>query len=199
MRIVREQRLLSIGSLAYLVLLLVAGIVWGRSQWPFYALFMSAVFALVAFIYERSPLSPLVLWALSIWGLTHMIGGLVEWNGDIVYQATVLPGLRFDKVVHAFGFGAATAACFQLIEDKFGADGKERTIAWFAALSGLGLGAINETIEFLIARYTAHSNVGGFLNTGWDLVANAVGATIAAVLCVRLRARSGAASTSSPS
>jgi hypothetical protein len=40
----------------------------------------------------------------------------------------------------------------------------------------VGLGALNELIEFTAALIMAQTNVGGYLNTGWDLVANFVGA-----------------------
>jgi len=61
-----------------------------------------------------------------------------------------------------------------------------------AAFVGLGVGAVNETIEFLITLLPADSNVGGFSNTGWDLVANALGAATAAWIAPRLERRSGA-------
>jgi putative membrane protein len=112
-----------------------------------------------------------------------MVGGLVEAGDHIVYEWMVIPGtLRFDKVVHAFGFGFATLACYELLRPSYG--GTDRGAAAFAALAGLGLGALNEMVEFLIARYSASSNVGGFTNTGWDLVFNTIGATIAAAYCV---------------
>lgn len=95
----------------------------------------------------------------------------------------VIPGtLRFDKVVHAFGFGFATLACYDLLRPSYA--GSDRGAAAFAGLAGLGLGALNEMVEFLIARYSESSNVGGFTNTGWDLVFNTIGAVVAAAYCV---------------
>ncbi|MBK5228543.1 MAG: hypothetical protein JJE05_08555 [Actinobacteria bacterium] len=54
---------------------------------------------------------------------------------------------------------------------------------------GLGFGAINETIEFLITLLPGDSNVGGFSNTGWDLVANTLGAATASLLAGTLGTR----------
>ena len=48
--------------------------------------------------------------------------------------------------------------------------------------AGMGFGAANEIIEFLATRVLPETNVGGYENTGWDLVSNAVGCLIAAVL-----------------
>ncbi len=55
----------------------------------------------------------------------------------------------------------------------------------------MGLGALNESVEFIATITIPETNVGGCLNTGWDLVANAVGATLAAVvIAVACRATS---------
>lgn len=181
-RVARDHPLVAAATAGYVVALLVAAAVWGRSQTPFYAVFMTLLMALVAVVYERRALSRLVLAGLSLWGLGHMVGGLVEVGGSIVYEWMVIPGtLRFDKVVHAFGFGFATIACFELLAPVY--RGTARGAAAFAALGGMGLGALNEMVEFLIARYSADSNVGGFVNTGWDLVFNTLGAVTAAAWC----------------
>jgi hypothetical protein len=58
-----------------------------------------------------------------------------------------------------------------------------------AATSGMGLGALNEVVEFAATLLVPETNVGGYLNTGWDLVANATGATAAVILIALRRAR----------
>jgi hypothetical protein len=50
-----------------------------------------------------------------------------------------------------------------------------------AALAGLGLGALNETAEFLITRLSSSTSIGGYRNTGFDLISNTIGATVAAL------------------
>jgi hypothetical protein len=50
----------------------------------------------------------------------------------------------------------------------------------------MGLGALNEVIEFAVTLSVPETNVGGYINTGWDLVANSVGAVGAATI-IRLR------------
>ena len=47
-------------------------------------------------------------------------------------------------------------------------------------LIGMGLGAMNEVIEFVGTLIFPNTNVGGYVNTGWDLVCNMTGC-IAAV------------------
>lgn len=46
----------------------------------------------------------------------------------------------------------------------------------------MGFGAANEVIEFLATIILPETNVGGYENTGWDLVANFVGSLLAAVV-----------------
>lgn len=46
---------------------------------------------------------------------------------------------------------------------------------WVVVLGGCGLGALNELVEFLISQTVPGTRIGGYENTGWDLVANLVG------------------------
>jgi hypothetical protein len=46
-------------------------------------------------------------------------------------------------------------------------------------MTGLGLGALNEVVEFVVATVLADSGVGGYLNTSLDLCANLIGALLA--------------------
>ena len=43
----------------------------------------------------------------------------------------------------------------------------------------MGLGGLNEVIEFAITLTLPETNIGGYINTGWDLVSNLVGVTVA--------------------
>ena len=42
------------------------------------------------------------------------------------------------------------------------------------AAAGSGFGALNEVVEFIAVLTIPETNVGGYENTGWDLVANLV-------------------------
>ena len=44
------------------------------------------------------------------------------------------------------------------------------------------LGALNEVVEFVAVLLIPNTNVGGYINTSWDLVANLVGCGVAASL-----------------
>ena len=132
------------------------------------------------------------LWCLSIWGLSHMAGGLVvvpeSWpvmgTNRVLYSLWLIPDrLKYDHVVHAYGFGVTTWVCWQGLRAALG--GRHQRVRptpglmLLCAAAGLGFGALNEVIEFAATLLVPETNVGGYLNTGWDLVANLFGATVA--------------------
>ena len=156
------------------------GLATGNSQVPYYAAFMAVLLALVALWDSRRHFSNLVLWGLALWGALHMAGGMIPLSGDrVLYNLWLLPFVRFDHVVHAVGFGFAGIAFWESVRPTV-----DRTAASGAAITmmgGLGFGALNEMVEFLITRVVPDTNIGEFENTGWDLVANTVGAGLAAL------------------
>ncbi|MDQ3343421.1 MAG: DUF2238 domain-containing protein [Actinomycetota bacterium] len=194
--LITERRVLAVFFIAYYAILLTYGAAAGSTQTIFYAVFVGGAALLVVKLYARARFSPVVLWGLALWGLAHMVGGLVQFGGEVIYERSLGSGeFRFDKIVHFFGFGFATLAAFELLRRTLAPDAPARSMAITAAFVGLGVGAVNETIEFLITLLPADSNVGGFSNTGWDLVANALGAATAAWMAPRLERDSGAAVT----
>jgi hypothetical protein len=48
--------------------------------------------------------------------------------------------------------------------------------------ASLGFGALNEVVEFVATLSIPETNVGGYENTGWDLVANLVGVALASLI-----------------
>ena len=46
----------------------------------------------------------------------------------------------------------------------------------------MGFGGLNEVIEFFLTLTLPETNIGGYINTGWDLVSNLVGVIAACVL-----------------
>ena len=176
----------------------------GNTEFLMYAVVMLIFIAIVYALHRCIRFSPLALWLLAVWGLLHMCGGTIPVDPSltdayraaatdadrptaaVLYSMRVHPDLpKYDQIIHAFGFFSATIACFQALLSLLSAP---RTIptAIAAALMGIGLGAINEVIEFIAVLSMPETNVGGYTNTAWDLVANTIGATLAAILCLKL-------------
>ena len=112
LKAIREHGLVAALFGTYYLFFILLGLMRGLKQLPFYALFMAAAAALVVLVHFRYRLSAGVLWGLTIWGLAHMAGGLLEVDGRVWYRVQLIPVLlRYDQAVHAFGFGFATLAC----------------------------------------------------------------------------------------
>ncbi len=184
---------MAVFSLLYTVGAVVASLAAGNSEFMFYIVVMAVLAAAVGVVHYRVRLTTACLWCLSVWGLLHMAGGLVPvpagWpiDGDqrVLYSMWLIPErLKYDHIVHAFGFGVTTWVCWQGLQ----AIAKPQVLAatfgslLLCAAAGMGFGALNEIVEFIAVLLIPNTNVGGYVNTGWDLVANFTGATIAAVV-----------------
>ena len=153
-------------SIPYLVLVLVAGAVVVRSE--------------VGVRY-----STLALTGLAVWALTHLAGGLIQLDdGRIFYNVVFFRWIHFDNVVHLIGFGSAGLACWEALTSS-GLRFSPRQSFFIACLSGMGLGAANEVFEFASTHVLATTGVGGFQNTGRDLVANLLGGLVAGSVAAR--------------
>jgi hypothetical protein len=167
----------------------------GNTEFLFYIAILILLLGVVALVHFRVGLSPGALWCLSFWGLAHMAGGLVPipegWpshgDHDVLYSLWIVPGhLKYDHLVHAYGFGTTSWVCWQALRGSIPLP-KEQVRPTLgrltlSALGGLGFGALNEVIEFVATLLVPQTNVGGYINTGWDLVANTVGAVLAVIL-----------------
>ncbi|MCL4693469.1 MAG: DUF2238 domain-containing protein [Candidatus Hydrogenedentes bacterium] len=194
---VKASSLVPVGvfTIAYLAIATVTAFARGNQEFIFYIVVVVLLVGAVLIVHRRVQLSQGVLWALSVWGLAHMMGGLVRvpegWpiNGDIrvLYSLWIIPNyLKYDHVVHAYGFGTTTWVCWQGLKSilrTYTTDPQPTFgLMVLSATAGLGFGALNEVVEFAAVLLVPETNVGGYINTGWDLVANSVGAATAALL-----------------
>ncbi|OGJ55084.1 hypothetical protein A3D11_03350 [Candidatus Peribacteria bacterium RIFCSPHIGHO2_02_FULL_49_16] len=175
----------------YLVIAILAAL--RLQNWEFvlyiFVVFAFAFVAVALRIKIHLPIS--MLWALSVWGLLHMAGGLFPvpagWATDggkqVLYSLWVFTDLlKYDQLVHAYGFGVATLICWWALKLLLRRSVTSGGVLLFCVLAGMGLGAFNEMIEFFAVLLLPETNVGGYINTGWDLVFNFLGCVIAAVL-----------------
>ncbi len=181
-------------TLLYMVLAIGGAFSRGNFEFLIYIGVMVVLIVLVGIVHVRVHLSLPVLWCLSAWGLAHMMGGLVpvpeSWpiDGDIrvLYSWWLIPDyLKYDHIVHAYGFGVTTWVCWQGLRSvlrEFGPAKPTFGLLVLCAAGGMGFGALNEVIEFAATLLVPETNVGGYVNTGWDLVTNLLGAVVAAVL-----------------
>lgn len=174
---------------AYLIAFSIVAIIHWNYEFIFYGIVLLLEIAAVAWMDRRVRFSTAVLIALAFWGLIHMMGGTLPipesvtepTRPPVLYNLRLNPWLpKYDQVVHAFGFGVATWAAAEALE-RILTPGKRGVGLFFALIFiGMGLGAMNEVIEFAATHIMPGTNVGGYDNTGWDLVSNGAGAVIAA-------------------
>ena len=134
-----------------------------------------------------------ILWGLTVWGMLHMAGGGVRIGHHVLYGQVLIPlsqeypVFRFDQFVHIVGFGVATLLMYHLLTPLLKPDLKRWTaLSIVVVMAGLGVGALNEIVEFLAVVLVPETGVGGYVNTSLDLVADLVGA-VAALVYIRLR------------
>ena len=130
---------------------------------------------------------------LTVWAALHLAGGGIIVGEGRLYDVLLIrlsqtyPVWRYDQLVHIWGFGASTLVMYSLLRRVF-----VRPIRNHVALSivlvmaGLGVGAFNEILEFVVSLIVPASGVGGYLNTSLDLCANLIGA-ILGLLYIRIR------------
>lgn len=186
-------------TLSYMALAIVGAVATGNREFAFYIVVMFVLMGAVAAVHRRVRLSSVALWGLSLWGLAHMAGGMApvpaSWpiNGDqrVLYSWWLIPNLlKYDQLVHAFGFGTTTLVCWEGLRSMLHSAGRPSPEPGLGSLTlcaaaAMGFGAMNEVVEFIATLLVPETNVGGYANTGWDLVSNLAGAVLAA-LAIRL-------------
>ena len=128
-----------------------------------------------------------LLWGLLAWSALHMAGGSIYLGATRLYERILLPLpiaglpiLRYDQAVHAFGFGLATLAMWHLLTPWLARPlHRGVSLGIVVAMAGLGVGALNEIVEFGVTLVVPESGVGDYQNTALDLVANLCGALLA--------------------
>jgi hypothetical protein len=187
---------------AYVAAAIAAAVVAGNREFVFYIVVMAVLIGAIVVVHRRVNLSIGLLWGLAVWGFLHMAGGLVLvpegwlYNGPnaVLYSLWLIPDrLKYDHVVHAYGFGITTWLCWQALAAAAEARGGGRVrptlgLLTLCAAAGMGFGAFNEVVEFAATLLVPNTNVGGYENTGWDLVSNLIGCIVSALL-IRARER----------
>jgi hypothetical protein len=190
------------GVAAFTVFYVSAFTLWflsiGNYEFIVYIVTMAILIALVGFSLRKAAYPVAMLWALSVWGLAHMAGGGVQVNGSVLYNLRLIPIvetenlfiLKYDQLVHAYGFGVTAWLLWHLLVRHFPDARHTMTAYVYPVLASMGLGALNEMIEFSAVLMVPDTNVGGYYNTALDLCFNCAGAVIA-IIIVALSERRG--------
>ncbi len=152
-----------------------------------YLLTVSGLMALLLTLRTKVLPAP-IAFAAAASAVVHLAGGLVQVGDDVLYNTSPGPELlRYDHFGHALGiFVGALLVWEVVVRDVFAATGRGSLVA-VTMLAALGLGAVNEAVEFVATLAHGGSHAGGYRNTGWDLVTNTLAGLLAAVVIHRRR------------
>lgn len=143
---------------------------------------------------KRSRFDYLILWALSIWGFLHMAGGGIRVGGGVLYALKLITIfdrgeffiLKFDQLVHFYGFAVTTLVAHHLLKPYWNERVNYKIVYPALVAISMGLGALNEIVEFMAVIFFSQTGVGGYYNIALDLVFNTLGA-IAAIIFIHFR------------
>lgn len=198
-----ERRILTRGRIGVLLFTLAYGVgfaAWfglrGDREFLIYVGTMAALIALVGATLRTAAYPTPLLWALSVWGLAHMAGGGLTVGGAVLYALPLVPIvgtgeltiLKYDQLVHAYGFGVTAWLLWHLLDHNHPSLRGGWSIYVYPALGAMGLGAVNEIVEFAAVLSVPDTNVGGYFNTALDLCFNALG-SVAAMMLIALGVR----------
>ncbi len=186
----KQRILILIATLGYIAAFSAYYLRAGNYEFLWYISVMLGFVILVASTINRTQFSSKLLLALSLWGFMHMSGGGIQIDGHVLYAEVLLPIivsgemtiLKFDQFVHFYGFAVATVAMYHLLKPLVSNGLSRGRVLFLVFLAGMGLGALNEVVEFIATLALPSTNVGGYINTGLDLISNLLGALFATVL-----------------
>ena len=196
MKLKKGELLLIAFNLIYVAIFTIYYLSIKNYEFLWYVAVLLFFICLIAFTLKKSNFDYLILWGLSIWGFLHMAGGGVRIGDSVLYALKLITIfdtgeifiLKFDQLVHFYGFAVTTLVANHLLKNYWNERVNYKIVYPALAAIGMGLGALNEIVEFMAVVAFSNTGVGGYYNTALDLVFNTLGA-IAAVIFIHFRRR----------
>ncbi len=165
----------------------------GNVEFVYYTAMMIMSITIILIIHKRMHFYPIVLMSLSVLGLLHLLGGNITIGNMRLYDIYFIPGLfRYDNFVHTLGSAVmvmlAHALLTPVLNDEF--EQRRGYFILLLVLVGMGLGAINELVEFVaVLIFNVGQQVGDYTNTLLDLCFNTFGSIVMASFLVFTKKR----------
>nr|MBP9865416.1 DUF2238 domain-containing protein [Candidatus Omnitrophota bacterium] len=153
------------------------------------------LFALILWTLPKSRFDSFILSGLSLWGFLHLAGGALQIHGEVLYDWVLLPLvsngeivlLKYDQVLHFYGFALTTYIGYHLLQSQLLPAASRKTVGFILFGFGMGMGALNEVVEFIAVLTAPETGVGGYINTALDLTFNMLGVLFALACIFMLR------------
>lgn len=161
----------------------------GNVEFIYYTAMMILSISIIVFIHKRLHFYPIVLMSLSVIGLLHLLGGNIMLGETRLYDYYFIPALfKYDNFVHMVGSAVMVMLAHALLMPILHKDFEMKRHGYFILLLviiGMGLGVINELVEFLaVLVFDVGKQVGDYTNNLLDLVFNTIGSAIMAIYLV---------------
>lgn len=185
MKLKKQEKIIVLVNILAILFFAIFFVLKGNYEFLLYLAILIILMALVFWSHRFFHYSTGLLWALTIWGLLHLIGGGLEYtDGQVFYNLILFPIvgepysiLKYDQALHFFGFWATAILAFYLIKPSLKDSVLNiKSIILVIIMTSLGLSAVNEIVEFVATVLIPETNVGGYENTAIDLVSNLLGA-----------------------
>jgi len=136
--------------------------------------------------------SNIAKWGLTLWLFLHLSGGSFYIGQTKLYDLVLIKLigepyniLRYDQLIHFYCYVVITLLFFPIILSFCKKNPNKFLLGLTLTLAGLGIGAINEIIEFSTVALFGTTGVGNYTNNALDLVFNLIGAFSATMICLR--------------
>ncbi len=154
-----------------------------------YTVTLGILIYLIAISDKKFNYSSLAKWGFAVWLFSHLAGGSFKIGETRLYDFILINFigepfniLRYDQVVHAFCYFVITLFVYAIVVSISKKTEKKSDlfiIGLITFLGGMGIGGLNEIIEFSTVAFFNATGVGNYYNNALDLVFNAIGALLA--------------------
>ena len=182
----KKNYIILIFTVVYLLAFTLNALFYANFEFLYYTILMVGLIYVIILINKRLHLAFFILINLSLLGFLHLLGGNLYWQGMRLYDLYFIPGIfRYDNFIHTYATFIGTLALYSLLGDYIDERIRKRyfIFALILILMAIGMGTINELVEFLaVVVFGVVEKVGGYFNNALDLFFNTIGAIIATIV-----------------
>lgn len=161
-------------------------------EFLWYIVILFVLIGLMSLLHKKYNFNSWILFGMSIWGLMHMAGGSIYINGVKLYGVILVPLFsesitgtdifRYDQLAHFYFYFVISFLIYYVLKDYLKKDSNKFAVSVFLIFIAMGIGALNEILEFIPVLFLETTGVGDYFNTLWDIVFNTFGAIVAAIV-----------------
>jgi len=169
----------------------------GNTEFLFYAAVISLFVGFLWYTDRFFHYRKVSLLLFFVWLVIHVCGGAMPiGEGRVLYDWVIVPLVpepysifKFDQFAHMFCYLAIGMLADDAIAPLLKPHLSKAARFLVVTLVAIGIGALNEVMEFAAVCLIPNTNVGDYTNNALDLVCNTIGALTAATIRLRRQSR----------